>query len=185
MASQSGRVSGIAGRYASALYDLADEQKQLDEVADDLRSLRAMMAESEDLRRLVRSPVLKREEQARALAAVTERAGLSQLTRNFIGVVARHRRLFALSGMIEGYLRILADRRGEVAARVSTARPLSEAQRTALTDALREVVGGKVTVDLDVDPSLLGGLIVQVGSRMFDSSLRSKLQRMQLAMKGA
>ncbi len=185
MASQSGRVSGIAGRYASALYDLADEQKLLDEVADDLRSLRAMLAESEDLRRLVRSPVLKRDEQARALAAVAERAGFSQLTRNFIGVVARNRRLFALSGMIEGYLRILADRRGEVAARVSAARPLSEAQRAALTDALREVVGGKVTVDVDVDPSLLGGLIVQVGSRMFDSSLRSKLQRMQLAMKGA
>lgn len=185
MASQSGLVSGIAGRYANALYDLADEQKALDQVADDLRALRGMLAESEDLRRLVQSPVLKRDVQARALAAVVERAGFSQLTRNFIGIVARHRRLFALSGMIEGFLRVLASRRGEVTAEVTAARPLTDSQRAALTEALNGVVSGKVTVDENVDPSLLGGLIVKVGSRMYDSSLRSKLQRMQLAMKGA
>lgn len=185
MAAQSGPVSGIAERYANALFDLADERKALDEVAEDLRSLKRMLDDSADLRKLVRSPVVKSEDQARAIEAVADRAGLSQLTRNFIGVVAKNRRLFALEGMIAGYLQILARRRGEITAEVTAAKPLSDAQMAALQDSLRQVVAGKVSVDLTVDPSLLGGLVVKVGSRLFDSSIRTKLQRMQQAIRGA
>jgi len=185
VAAQSGPVSGIAERYANALFDLADERKALDEVAEDLRSLKRMLDDSADLRKLVRSPVVKSEDQARAIEAVADRAGLSQLTRNFIGVVAKNRRLFALEGMIAGYLQILARRRGEITAEVTAAKPLSDAQMAALQDSLRQVVAGKVSVDLTVDPSLLGGLVVKVGSRLFDSSIRTKLQRMQQAIRGA
>ncbi|MET4700824.1 F-type H+-transporting ATPase subunit delta [Constrictibacter sp. MBR-5] len=185
MAAQSGPVSGIAERYANALFDLADERKALDEVAEDLRSLKRMLDDSADLRKLVRSPVVKSEDQARAIEAVADRAGLSQLTRNFIGVVAKNRRLFAIEGMIAGYLQILARRRGEITAEVTAAKPLSDAQMAALQDSLRQVVAGKVSVDLTVDPSLLGGLVVKVGSRLFDSSIRTKLQRMQQAIRGA
>jgi F-type H+-transporting ATPase subunit delta len=185
VAAQSGPVSGIAERYANALFDLADERKALDEVAEDLRSLKRMLDDSADLRKLVRSPVVKSEDQARAIEAVADRAGLSQLTRNFIGVVAKNRRLFAIEGMIAGYLQILARRRGEITAEVTAAKPLSDAQMAALQDSLRQVVAGKVSVDLTVDPSLLGGLVVKVGSRLFDSSIRTKLQRMQQAIRGA
>ncbi|MFN4088585.1 MAG: F0F1 ATP synthase subunit delta [Alphaproteobacteria bacterium] len=185
MTAQSGPVSGIAGRYANALFDLADERKVLDDVAEDLRSTKRMLDESADLRKLVRSPVIKSDDQARALGAVLERAGVSQLTRNFVGVVARNRRLFALEAMIAGYLAILARRRGEVTAEVTAAKPLSDTQMASLQDSLRQVVGGKVSVDLTVDPAVLGGLVVKVGSRLFDSSIRTKLQRMQQAMRGA
>jgi len=185
VAAQSGPVSGIAERYANALFDLADERKALDEVAEDLRSLKRMLDDSADLRKLVRSPVVKSEDQARAIEAVADRAGLSQLTRNFIGVVAKNRRLFAIEGMIAGYLQILARRRGEITAEVTAAKPLSDAQMAALQESLRQVVAGKVSVDLTVDPSLLGGLVVKVGSRLFDSSIRTKLQRMQQAIRGA
>lgn len=185
VAAQQGPVSGIAERYASALYDLADERHALDQVAQDLRTIKAMLDGSEDLRRLVRSPVMSREDQARGMAAVLTQAGISPLTGNFVGVVARNRRLFALDAMIGAFLAVLARRRGEVTAEVTSARPLTDQQVRAVEDSLRQVVGGKVAVNIGVDPSLLGGLVVKVGSRQFDSSLRSKLQRLQLAMKGA
>lgn len=185
MASQEGPVSGLAQRYASAFYELASDQRALDATAQDLRSIKAMLASSEDLRRLVRSPLIGRDEQARALDAVLAQAGIAQLTRNFVGVVARNRRLFALSAMIDLFLRILAERRGEITADVTAAQPLNPEQTTALEDALRRIVGGKVAVNLAVDPSLLGGLVVKIGSRLFDSSVRTKLQRLQFALKGA
>lgn len=174
----------IAERYAAALYELADENKALDQVADDLRALRDVMAESDDLVRLVRSPVIGRDDQEKGVLAVAEKAGFSDLTRRFLGVLARNRRLFSLSGMIEAYLGLLATRRGEVTARVSAAAKLTEKQMNALVATLKSAVGAKVAVDVKVDPSLLGGLVVQVGSRMVDSSLRTKLQQLQLAMKG-
>jgi F-type H+-transporting ATPase subunit delta len=177
-------LSDLAGRYAAALLDLADEKKALDQVSGDLQSLRSMIAESEDLRRLLNSPVITREEQRKAMTAVMDRAGIGPLTRNFVLVVARNHRLFALSGMIEAYLAELARRRGEITAEVTSARSLSDAQQQALVETLRASVGGKVQLNLKVDPALIGGLIVKVGSRMIDSSLRSKLQRLQLAMKG-
>jgi len=177
-------MSDLAGRYASALLDLADEQKALDQVADDLKALRSLVSESEDLRRLLSSPVFSREEQSKAMAALMEKAGTGDLTRRFVLVVADNHRLFALPAMIEAYLAELAQRRGEITAEVTAARSLSDSQQAALLEALRSAVGSKVQLDLKVDPALIGGLVVKVGSRMVDSSLRSKLQRLQLAMKG-
>ena len=185
MASEATGVSGLAERYAAALFDLADERHELDAVAGDLRALRAMLQDSPDLARMVRSPVLSRAEQGQAIAVVAERAELSQLTRDFLAVVARNRRLFAAPGMIESYLGKLAERRGEVTAEVTAAQPLSEAQNAALTDQLRRAVGGRVAIDFRVDPSLIGGMIVKIGSRMVDGSLKSKLQRLRLALRAA
>lgn len=183
MASETTGVTGLAERYAAALFELADERRALDAVSDDLRALRAMLHESGDLARLLRSPVLSREQQGKGLALVAERAELSDLTRDFLAVVARNRRLFAVPAMIEAYLAKLAERRGEVTAEVTAAQPLTEAQNTALTDQLRRAVGGQVAVDLKIDPSLIGGMIVKIGSRMVDGSLRSKLQRLRLALR--
>lgn len=184
LASEATGTSSLAGRYAAALFDLADERHELDAVAGDLRELRTMLHESVDLGRLLRSPVVSREDQAKAIAALTERAGLSKLTRDFLAVVAANRRLFAAPAMIEGYLNKLAERRGEVTAEVTTAQPLSETQQNTLGEQLRRAVGRRVTIALKVDPGLLGGMIVKVGSRMIDGSLKSRLHRLQLAMKG-
>jgi F-type H+-transporting ATPase subunit delta len=183
LASEATGVASLAERYAAALFELADERHALDAVANDLRELRTMLQESPDLMRLLRSPVLSREDQAKAIAALGERAGLSALTRDFLGVVAGNRRLFAIPAMIEAYLNQLAARRGEVTDEVTTAQPLNDTQRNTLGEQLRRAVGRRVTVDLRVDPSLLGGMIVKVGSRMVDGSLKSRLQRLQVAMK--
>ncbi|WP_420402806.1 F0F1 ATP synthase subunit delta [Nisaea sp.] len=177
-------TTGLAGRYASALYELADGEKALDAVADDLRSLRQALIESPELLRLVRSPVLSRDEQTRGITAVLEKMGAQALTQKFIGTVAGNRRLFALDAMITAFLAELAARRGEVTADVTSAVELSNEQLADVTDALKKAVGQKVAVNLSVDPALIGGLIVRVGSRMIDNSIRSKLQRLQLAMKG-
>jgi len=177
-------TQGLAARYALALYELADEGKVLDDVAADLSALRQLLNDSPDFARLIRSPVLTRADQSRGILAVADKAGANPLTAKFLGVLAANRRLFAIPRMIEAYLAELARRRGEVAAQVTSAVSLSEEQVTSVTEALRKVVGQKITVDLTVDPSLIGGLIVRVGSRMIDSSLRTKLQRLQLAMKG-
>ena len=156
----------------------------LDEVASDLRQLRAMLASSADLMRLVRSPVLSRLEQGRAVAALAVRADLSSLVRDFLAVVARNRRLFAVPAMIEAYLATLAQRRGEITASVTAAQPLNDQQLETLSEHLRRSVGQRVSVDVRVDPRLIGGLVVKVGSRMVDGSVESKLRRLQLAMKG-
>jgi F-type H+-transporting ATPase subunit delta len=177
-------MAGLAERYAAALYELADESRALDRVADDLRGLARLLAESADLARLIRSPVLGRQEQARAMKAVLDRTGCDPLTARFVGLVAQNRRLFALPAMIKAFLATLARRRGEIAAEVTSAQPLTPAQADAVVAALRQAVGAKVSVETRVDPSLLGGLVVRVGSRMVDSSLKTKLQRLELAMKG-
>lgn len=184
MAGEHSTESGLAGRYGAALLELAEDKQQLDGVADDLRELRKLIDESEDLRRLIRSPVIGRDQQSKAMSAIVEKAGLSDLTRRFVMVVAQNRRLFALPQMIAAYLEELAHRRGEVTAEVTAAKQLSEAQRGKLTETLRRAVGAKVQVDVKIDPALIGGLVVKVGSRMVDSSLRTKLQKLQLAMKG-
>jgi len=184
VASAAAALSGIGERYAAALFELADAQKSLDAVASDLRNLRALIDESGDLRRLIRSPVLARAEQARAVAALAERAQFQPVTRNLLGLLARNRRLFALPEVIAAFLAQLAGRRGEVTAQVMAAQDLTPAQREAIGERLRRAVGSKVTVDIRVDPELLGGLVVKVGSRMVDASLKTKLHRLQLAMKG-
>jgi F-type H+-transporting ATPase subunit delta len=183
LASETTGVSGLAERYAAALFDLADERRILDEVATNLRELRAMLQASGDFLRLIRSPVLSREQQAKAVGLVAERAGLSPLVRDFLAVVARNRRLFAVPAMIEAFLAKLAARRGEVTAEVLAAQPLSEPQLAALNEQLRRSIGSRVSVDVRVDPGLIGGLIIKIGSRMVDGSIKSKLQRLQLAMK--
>ncbi|MDW3204735.1 MAG: F0F1 ATP synthase subunit delta [Alphaproteobacteria bacterium] len=180
-----GGVNEIADRYAKALFDLADDGKQLDAVADDLRTLGALLDESEDLQRLVRSPVISRADQGKAMAAVLDKTGAGDLTRKFVGHVAANRRLSALKAISKAFLAELAARRGEVTAEVSSAKALSDAQIAAVEEALKKAVGGKVAVSHKVDPSLIGGLIVKVGSRMIDTSVATKLQRLKLAMKGA
>lgn len=177
-------VSELASRYASALFDLADEQQALDQTAQDLSLVKALLAESADLRRLIGSPLLARGDQERAMEAVLAAAGVGELVRKFIGLVARSRRLAALPGMIDGFLAEIARRRGESTARVTVARPLSDEQWNALAAAINQSAGSKVKLDVWVDPSLIGGMVVKIGSRMVDSSVRTKLNKLKLAMKG-
>lgn len=185
MASTGTGVSELATRYSTALYELADEGKILDQVATDLSGLRTLLAESDDLRRLVGSPVVSRADQGRAMAAVLERAGVSDLTRKFVGLLAANRRLFALGAFIDAFLAELGRRRGETRARVTAARPLSDAQVRSIEDALKRSTGVAVSVDVSVDPALLGGIIVRHGSRMIDGSVRAKLNKLQIAMKAS
>jgi F-type H+-transporting ATPase subunit delta len=177
-------IGAIAERYSAALFDLAEQQSALDTVAGDLRTLKGLIAESEDLRRMMRSPVISRRDQQKAVTALAARAGLCPLVTNFLGLVAKNRRLFAIGGMIAAYLARLADRRGEVAAQVRSAVPLAPAQVAAIGDVLKTIVGRNVSLEATVDPALLGGLVVRVGSRMIDGSLGTKLQQLKLAMKG-
>ena len=185
MAIDDSAVTGLSGRYARALYELADEAGALDAVADDLRGLERALAESEDLRRLVESPVLSRDEQERAMAAVMDAMRASTPTRNAVGLLARRRRLFALGDVAADYRRLLAAHRGETTAEVVSARALDGAELDKLRATLGKIVGRDVAVETRVDPGLLGGLIVRIGSRMLDGSIRTKLQRLELAMKGA
>ena len=178
-------ASGLGGRYATALFELSDEEKQLDQVAKDLNAIGAMLKESEDLRRLIRSPVISREDQQKAMQALLDKVSIGQLTRKFIGVIVDNRRLFALTDMIKGYLTLLAQARGETNAEVISAKPLSDVQRDAIMDSLKQTVGSKVSLDARVDKTLLGGLIVKIGSRMIDTSLKTKLAQLRLTMKGA
>lgn len=184
MAAQTTGLGGLADRYATALFELAVERDQLDTIAGELAGLQALMDESADLRRLVRSPILSRTEQGKAMAAVLERAGASQIVRNFIGLMAQNRRLFLLDGAIRGFRRKLAEYRGEVSAEVASATELKPAHLAAVKDALRAIVGRDVDLETRVDPELIGGLVVRVGSRMIDNSVRTKLQNLELAMKG-
>ncbi|MBK8907988.1 MAG: F0F1 ATP synthase subunit delta [Rhodospirillales bacterium] len=184
MPSQARKSGGLAKRYAIALFELAEEAKALDRVEADLEQLTAMLGESADLRRLIRSPVIGRDDQGRAMAALTASVGMHDLTRRFAGLLARNGRLFALPEVIGAYREILAGRRGKSAAEVISAKALTEAQKSAIANALQKATGGDVAISASVDPELLGGLIVRIGSRMVDSSLRTKLQRLRLAMKG-
>jgi len=177
-------VSGLSGRYAIALFDLAKDGGELDSVAADLDRLNAMMADSADLLRLVRSPVLSRAEQGAGMNAVMEKAEFGDLTRRFIGLVAANRRLFALKDITKAFATLLSGHRGEMTADVTSAQALDDAQMSAITNSLAKAVGSEVKVTASVDESLIGGLIVKVGSRMIDSSLRTKLQNLQLVMKG-
>jgi F-type H+-transporting ATPase subunit delta len=176
-------VSGMAGRYATALFELAREQNALDAVRADLDAFAAMVAESPDLARLVRSPVFTAEEQVMALGAVLARAGIGGLAAQFLGLVATNRRLFATHDMIRGYRQLVAVHKGEVTAEVTLAEKPSEAHLAAIRDALTAVTKKDVQVDVKIDPAIIGGLVVKLGSRMVDSSLRTKLNAIKQAMK--
>lgn len=181
----SGLLSGIAGRYAGALFDLALEGDGLDAVSADLQTLRAAINASSDLKSFLSSPVYGAEDQARALAAIAEKAELGALTRNFLGLVARNRRLFALEAMIAAFAAHLAVHRGEVSAEAVSAAPLNDEQTRRLRGEIETIVGKAVNLSLRTDPDLLGGMIVKVGSTMIDSSLRTKLNRLKSVMKEA
>jgi F-type H+-transporting ATPase subunit delta len=176
-------VTGMAGRYATALFELARDQKSIDAVRADLDRFEALMAESADLTRLVRSPVFSAEQQAKALTAVLALAGIGGLTAKFLQVVAQNRRLFAVRGIIKDFRTLVARHKGEVTADVTLAAKPDERQLAAIKDALRAVTGKDVQVEVKVDPSIIGGLIVKVGSRMVDSSLRTKLKSIKHVMK--
>jgi F-type H+-transporting ATPase subunit delta len=175
----------VAGRYALALFELARDGDVLDAVAADLAGLQSMLDDSADLRRVIRSPVVSREDQGRALAALGERAGFSKLTNQFLGLLAEHRRLFVLLDVIKAYGVMLAEHKGEVGAELVSAVSLSKEQVATLKKQLSDAVGKQITLSARVDPSLLGGLVVRVGSRMLDASLRTKLRQLELARTGA
>jgi F-type H+-transporting ATPase subunit delta len=178
-------MAGVAGRYASALFELANEQGQLPEVEQKLSDFQQLLDASQDLRRLVRSPVFSGEEQAAALGAVCARAGIGGLVANFLQLVAKNRRLFAVPDMIKAFRALAARARGEVQAEVAAAHPLNDQQLQTLKETLRASVGKEVQVTTRVDPALLGGLVVKIGSRMIDSSLRTKLDTLKMHLKEA
>jgi F-type H+-transporting ATPase subunit delta len=175
----------MAGRYATALFELALESKAVDQVKSELASFDALVASSPDLTRLVRSPVFSAEDQAKALSAVLDKAGLTGIAANFLRVVASNRRLFAARDMIRGFNALVAKHKGEMTAEVTVAEPLNDARMNEIRDALKQVTGKDVQVDVTVDPSIIGGLKVKVGSRMVDASLRTKLNSIKFAMKEA
>jgi F-type H+-transporting ATPase subunit delta len=175
--------SGVAGRYATALFELALEQQALDQVAGDLNRFNEALDAFDDLVRLVKSPVFSAEEQGRALAAILEELKIEGLTRNFLLLAAKNRRLFATPDMIRAFRAMLARHRGEMSATVTAASKLTESQITALRQALKAALGKEVILEERVDAALLGGLVVKVGSRMVDTSLRTKLNSLKVAMK--
>ena len=183
MADKNSPVSGLAERYATALFELAEDEKGLAELEADVGRFATMHDQSDDLQSFIRSPIYSAEEQVRGISGVLDKAEIKGLVANFLKVAAANRRLFAVPDMITAFRRLLAEHRGEVAAEVTSAEPLSETHLAALKDALKQSLGKDVAIDAHVDPSLIGGLIVKVGSRMIDSSLKTKLNSLKLAMK--
>lgn len=184
MPANSAAASGLATRYAMAVFDLAKEHGELDAVAGDLSALRTMFQESPDLQRLAGNPSLSRADEEKGIAAVADAAGFSPLTKKFLGVLAEHRRLAALDVVVEAFQDRLAAERGEVVAEVTSAAKLGDDEIATLKDGLARMAGKNVNMNVAVDPSLLGGLVVRVGSRMIDASLRSKLKGLELSMRG-
>jgi len=179
-------ISGMAGRYATALFELARDNKAVDAVKKDLDQFDALANGSADLNRLVRSPVFGADEQLNALSAILAKAGITGLAANFLRVITTNRRLFAVRDMIRAYRALVARHKGEVTAQVTVAEKLNDKNLDALKSALKSVTGGKdIDLEVEVDPAIIGGLIVKVGSRMVDSSLRTKLNSIKFAMKEA
>ena len=175
---------GLAGRYANAVFELARDQKAVDAVSADLSSLRRAFETSPDLARLVRSPLFSAGDQAKALGAILEKMGAHPLTAKFVLLLAQKRRLFVLNQIITAYERLVAKSRGETEAEVTSARHLNDDEITELKAMLKSKLGKEPRLQSRIDPTLLGGLIVKVGSRMIDSSLRTKLDGLRVAMKG-
>jgi F-type H+-transporting ATPase subunit delta len=176
-------VSGMAGRYATALFELALESNAIDAVNAELVKFEQLLAESADLLRLVRSPVFSADEQLKALSAVLDRAGISGLAVKFLKVIASNRRLFAVRDIIKAYRLLVARHKGEVTAEVTVAETLTAPHLDEIRDALKAVTKKDVQVDVKVDPAIIGGLVVKLGSRMIDSSLRTRLNAIKHAMK--
>jgi len=178
-------MTGVAGRYASALFGLATDQGQADAVEAELKALKSAINGSDDLRDFIKSPIYDRDDQMSAVTALAEKAGFGVLTTNFLKLVASNRRLFALQDMIAAYMVKAAAARGEVSASAISAAPMSDEQSKALRMEIESMVGKAVNLETRVDPDLLGGLIVKIGSKMIDSSLRTKLNKLKTVMKEA
>jgi F-type H+-transporting ATPase subunit delta len=185
VAAEDPSVSGVSGRYATALFELARDEKSIDAVMADLDRFSAMLADSTDLKRLVRSPVFSTDSQSKALAAVLEKAEISGVAANFLKVLTANRRLFAVADVIRAFRALVAKFKGEATADVTVAEALSDKNLDALKTALKSVTGKDVALNVNVDPSIIGGLVVKLGSRMVDSSLRTKLNSIKHAMKEA
>ncbi|MDG4898073.1 MULTISPECIES: F0F1 ATP synthase subunit delta [unclassified Mesorhizobium] len=183
MAQSSSPISAVAERYAGSLFELALQDNSVAKVEADLASFEAMLNGSDDLKRLINSPVFSGEDQAKAIAAIADKAQITGLVGNFLRVVARNRRLFAVPGMIKAFRQIAADHRGEASAEVTSAHALTASQQTELKATLKSIAGKDVAIAMTVDPSLLGGLIVKMGSRQIDTSLKTKLNSLKLALK--
>jgi F-type H+-transporting ATPase subunit delta len=181
----SANASGLAGRYAGALFELARDRDALDQVAADLSGLKGLISESADFARLIASPVLTRDEQSRALTAIAGKANTHPLTQQFLGLIAQKRRAFVLPNIADAYQALLAAHKGEVTAEVTSAVELSPEQIEVIRTKIAAAERKDVTMATTVDPSLLGGLVVRVGSHMIDASLKTKLHQLELAMKGA
>jgi F-type H+-transporting ATPase subunit delta len=183
LAEQSGVLTQIARPYAAALFDLAKADGSIDAVEKGLTEIQQLAAESDDFARFLRSPVISADAKAGATDAILGKAAANPTVANFVKVVARNGRLFALPAIIDAFKSLAATERGEVSAEVTSAAPLQGAQLKALADTLKAKIGKTVTLTEHVDPSLIGGLVVKVGSQMIDSSLKTKLQAMKIAMK--
>lgn len=183
MSGSASLTSGVAGRYATALFEIAKESKSLDKIESDILALEAALAESSDLRQMFASPIFTREDQGRAIAAIAAKMNLGPAVANTLGLMAQNRRLFVVPGLIAQLKGLIADERGEVTAEVTAAKPLTQAQAEALAETLKKNVGRDVRLDVTVDETLIGGLVVRVGSLMIDSSIRSKLANLQNVMK--
>jgi F-type H+-transporting ATPase subunit delta len=184
METSGGIRASLAGRYASALFDLAREERQIESVSASLDTVGAALAESRDLKALTTSPLVKREDAAKAIAATSDSLGLDPLTRRFLGVLAKNGRLSQLNAVIRTFARLAAQHRGETTAEVTSAFPLNDDQMAALKANLKARGGNDVTIDAKVDPAILGGIVVRLGSRMIDASIKTKLNTLALAMKG-
>jgi F-type H+-transporting ATPase subunit delta len=176
--------ASLAGRYASALFDLARDQRQIESVATSLDALAQALLDSKDFNELVTSPLVSREEAGKAFGALAPDLGLDPITANFLGVLARNGRKNELRNVIRAYRRLAAEHRGETTAEVITARPLNDDQLAALRQQLRARAGRDVAIEAEVDPTILGGIVVKLGSQQVDASIRTKLNRLAQAMKG-
>jgi F-type H+-transporting ATPase subunit delta len=185
VAAEDPSVSGVPGRYATALFELARDEKSVDTVKTDLDRFEAMLAESAELKRMVRSPVFSADVQLKALSAILDQAGITGTAANFLKVLTTNRRLFAVGDVIRAFRTLVAKFRGEATADVTVAEQLNDKNLDALKVALKSVTGKDVALNVKVDPSIIGGLVVKLGSRMVDSSLRTKLNSIKNAMKEA
>lgn len=183
MTASTSLTSGAAGRYATALFELAGDENSRDQVEADLDAVSAALEDSADLNQLIRNPMYTRDDQGKAIAAVSDKMGLSTTVKSVLGLMASKRRLFALTEMIGGYKALMADLRGEMSADVTAARALSDAQTKALAEQIKKATGKDIKLNVSVDEGLIGGLIVKVGSRMIDTSIKSRLNNLQNAMK--
>ena len=183
MAASTSLTAGAAGRYATALFELAGENGSRDQAEQDLTALQQALDDSAELDQLIRNPMYTRDQQGKAMGAITEKMGLSPMVRNVVGLMATKRRLFALPEMIAAFQALMADLRGEMSADVTAARPLSDAQIDALGAQIKAATGKDVKLNVTVDESIIGGLVVKVGSKMIDTSIRSRLNNLQNVMK--